>query len=196
MNNIAKSNRALPRKVHLVQAAVKRAKQLRRIRVEHKGAVVHSHAVALSHRLWDKHDHALKLFRTSAFDRVKIVKAGLPAQYVKVLTLCMNMPIEKFYRITGLARPTVDRKIRASKPLNQDESERVMGIARLVGQAQSLVQESGGPDDFDAARWVGDWLEIPLPALDGKAPGELMDTVDGRALVSDLLAQQQSGAYA
>jgi hypothetical protein len=35
-----------------------------------------------------------------------------------------------------------------------------------------------------------------LPALDGKAPGELMDTVDGRALVSDLLAQQQSGAYA
>ncbi len=145
--------------------------------------------------MWDQHDHALKLFRTNPYDRVKIVKSGLPAKYVKVLSLSMHMPIEKFYRATGLVRPTVDRKIRASKLLNQDESERVMGIARLVGQAQNLVQESGGPALFDAGRWVGDWLQKPLPALDGKAPGELMDTVDGRALVSDLLAQQQSGAY-
>jgi len=70
-----------------------------------------------------------------------------------------------------------------------------MGIARLVGQAQNLVEQSGGAAYFDAGRWVGDWLQRPLPALDGKTPGELMDTVDGRALVSDLLAQQQSGAY-
>jgi putative toxin-antitoxin system antitoxin component (TIGR02293 family) len=126
---------------------------------------------------------------------VKIIKTGLPAKYVKVLTSGMNMPIEKFYRTMGLARPTIDRKIRTSKLLNQDESERVMAIARLVGQAQSLVQESGVAANFDAARWVGDWLQNPLPALGGKCPGELMDTVDGRGLVSDLLAQQQSGAY-
>jgi putative toxin-antitoxin system antitoxin component (TIGR02293 family) len=192
MNDISKS-RSQPRKVHLVQASAKRAKQTTRIRVSLKQAGDRS--LAARHSICDHHDHALKLFRTSPYDRVKIVKSGLPAKYVKVLTLCMNMPIERFYRTTGLARPTVDRKIRASKILNQDESERVMGIARLVGQAQNLVQESGGMLDFNAARWVGDWLQQPLPALGGKCPGELMDTVDGRALVSDLLAQQQSGAY-
>jgi putative toxin-antitoxin system antitoxin component (TIGR02293 family) len=90
----------------------------------------------------------------------------------------------------------VDRKVRVNKRLNLDESERVMGIARLVGQAQSLVQESGGPPDFDPARWLADWLDRPLPALGGQRPAELMDTAEGRALVSDLLAQQQSGAYA
>lgn len=140
-------------------------------------------------------DHALKLFRTSRFERVSIVKSGLPAEYVKVLSVSLRMPIERFYRTTGLLRPTVDRKIRSSGILNQDESERVMGIARLVGQAQSLVRDSGEGGDFDAGQWVGDWLERPLPALGGKLPREFMDTVDGREIVSDLLSQQQSGTY-
>jgi putative toxin-antitoxin system antitoxin component (TIGR02293 family) len=195
MKDISKSSRSQPRKVHLVQAAVKRAKHTTRIRTYRKHAGGYGRSLDTPRNIYDQHDHALKLFHTSPYDRVKIVKLGLPAKYVKVLTLCMNMPIERFYRTMGLARPTVDRKIRASKRLNQDESERVMGIARLVGQAQNLVQESGGASDFNAARWVGDWLQQSLPALGGKCPGELMDTVDGRALVSDLLAQQQSGAY-
>jgi putative toxin-antitoxin system antitoxin component (TIGR02293 family) len=145
---------------------------------------------------WSDPDQALKLFRASVVDRVSIVKDGVPALYVNVLTACMGMPKDKFYRTIGLMRPTVDRKLRASKRLNQDESERVMGIARLVGQAQSLVQDSGGPAAFDAAKWVAAWLDRPLAALGGKRPGEFMDTADGRTLVADLLAQQQSGAYA
>lgn len=194
MSYAVKSDKAQTRKGAVAQSIVKRAKQEARSRVLQKRLAKQSHASA-PRPVWEEDDHAVKLFRTSRYDRVKIVKSGLPAKYVKVLSLCMHMRIEKFYRTTGLARPTVERKIRESKLLNQDESERVMGIARLVGQAQDLVQESGGPAEFDAGRWVGDWLEKPLPALDGKSPGELMDTVDGRALVSDLLAQQQSGAY-
>lgn len=145
---------------------------------------------------WSDPDQALKLFRAGVVDRVNIVKDGVPALYVNVLTACMGMPKDKFYRTIGLMRPTVDRKVRASKRLNQDESERVMGIARLVGLTQSLVQDSAGPEEFDAAKWVAAWLDRPLPALGGKRPGEFMDTADGRTLVADLLAQQQSGAYA
>ena len=115
---------------------------------------------------------------------------------MKVLSTRMHMPMERFYRTLGLARPTVDRKVRLAKRLNADESERVLGIARLVGQAQSLVKESGGPVKFDAATWVAAWLERPLPALGGKPPAAFMDTADGRTLVADLLAQEQSGAYA
>jgi len=147
-------------------------------------------------RTWSDPNQALKLFRAGVIDRVNIVKDGVPALYVNVLTERMGIPKDKFYRTIGLMRPTVDRKVRTSKLLNQDESERVMGIARLLGQAQSLVQESGGSEKFDGARWVAAWLDRPLPALGGKRPGEFMDTADGRTLVADLLAQQQSGAYA
>ena len=58
------------------------------------------------------------------------------------------------------------------------------------------MRESGGPAHFDCARWVMTWLGQPLPALGGRRPAELMGTAEGRALVSDLLAQQQSGACA
>jgi uncharacterized protein (DUF2384 family) len=80
----------------------------------------------------------------------------------------MGITKEKFYRTIGLTGPTVDRKLRASQLLNQNESERVIGIARLVGQAQSLIQDSGASENFDAARWIGAWLERPLPALGGR----------------------------
>ena len=35
-----------------------------------------------------------------------------------------------------------------------------------------------------------------MPALGGERPVELMDTMEGQTLVSNLLAQMQSGAYA
>jgi uncharacterized protein (DUF2384 family) len=75
-------------------------------------------------------------------------------------------------------------------------SERTRAIAGLVRQAESLVRDSGGPEDFNAATWVAAWLKQPLPALGGKCPGEFMYTADGRTLVANLLAQQRSGAYA
>jgi len=153
-------------------------------------------AVEVGAAVWRRVESAAQLYRASQMQRVKIVKKGVPARYTGVLAAGMRISKDKFYRTVGLTRATVDRKVRVNKRLNLDESERVMGIARLVGQAQSLVQESGGPPDFDAARWLADWLDRPLPALGGQRPAELMDTAEGRALVSDLLAQQQSGAYA
>jgi uncharacterized protein (DUF2384 family) len=58
-----------------------------------------------------------------------------------------------------------------------------------------LLQQSGDPKGFDAAKWVGQWLEQPSPALDGKRPAEYMDTNEGQHLVSGLIAKMQSGAY-
>jgi uncharacterized protein (DUF2384 family) len=79
--------------------------------------------------------------------------------------------------------------------LSQDESERALGIARLIGLVEKIVGESGEPAGFDAARWTAAWLERPNNALGGKTPGDFMDTADGRALVAGLVAQMQSGAY-
>jgi len=71
-----------------------------------------------------------------------------------------------------------------------------MELEWLVAPVRRLVQESGGPETFDAETWAAAWLDRPLPALNGKCPAEYMDTADGRMLVANLLTRQQSGAYA
>jgi putative toxin-antitoxin system antitoxin component (TIGR02293 family) len=136
------------------------------------------------------------LFHTDPMERVLLIRRGMPAKTVDVMAERMAMPKERLISTLGLARATIDRKARENKPLSSDESARVLGMVRLVGQVQAMVEESGNPEHFNAAEWVAQWLDRPLPALNGQRPGELMDTSDGQALVSNLMARLQSGAYA
>lgn len=135
-------------------------------------------------------------YRANPLDRIAIIRGRVPATYVVTLTQSMQIPKERLYGTLNLARATVDRKIQKRQRLNQEESERILAVVRLIGQADAMVRESGDPTGFDAAKWIADWLQRPHPALGGRTPGELLDTADGRGLVTDLLAQQQSAAYA
>lgn len=138
----------------------------------------------------------VKVYETDAMERVRIVKQGVPAGAVDAIARRMAIPKEKLVGTLGLARATIDRKVRENKPLSSDESSRVLGMARLVGQVQAMVEESGRAQGFNAAEWVARWLERPLPALDGQRPADLMDTPEGQGLVSQLVSRMQSGAYA
>lgn len=149
------------------------------------------------HLPWDSLEKSARTyFRASPLERIRIIKQRVPAKYVQTLTVSMKMPKETLYGTLNLARATIDRKVLRKELLNQDESERVLAITKLVGQADSIVRESGVAEGFSAAEWIAGWLQRPHPALGGKRPGELMDTADGRDLVTDLLARQQSGVYA
>lgn len=138
----------------------------------------------------------VKMYRADPIERIRLVKQGVPAKAIDVMARRMAVPKERLVGTLGLARATIDRKVRENKPLSTDEGSRVLGMARLVGQVQAMVEESGEPQGFDAAAWVARWLERPLPALGGKPPAEFMDTPEGQSLVSNLAARMQSGAYA
>lgn len=135
------------------------------------------------------------LYQAEAIERVTLVRAGLPASIIEELSEEMAIPRSKLYVMMGLPRATIERKVNNESVLNKDESEHVLGVARLVGQVETVVRESGDAAGFDAAKWTAAWLDRPHPALGGKRPAELMDTADGRGIVSDLIARMQSGAY-
>ncbi len=151
---------------------------------------------AVAHALPTTPMHFAEIFNADPIERVKLVKDGVPASVVETLAKRMAMPKERLMATLGLARATVDRKVRENKRLSPDESSRVLGMARLVGQVQVMVEESGRPEGFDAAAWVARWLDRPLPALAGQRPAELMDTAEGQGIVANLVARMQSGAYA
>lgn len=144
---------------------------------------------------WGAHSY-VDVFRAEPLARVRWIKQGLPANFLDQLSREMNMPKERLLPALGIAQATVSRKVRESKPLSSDDSERALGMARLVGQVEAMVEESGDPVGFNAAEWVAQWLEEPLAALGGQRPADLMDTSEGQAIVANVLARMQSGAYA
>jgi uncharacterized protein (DUF2384 family) len=96
----------------------------------------------------------------------------------------------------GLSLRTVARRLTQGARLSIPYSDRFLGLLKLIGQVDATVHECGDATGFDAARWMGRWLENPCPALGGDRPGAWLDTFEGQALIGRLLSQMQSGAYA
>ena len=137
-----------------------------------------------------------ELFSISPMERVALVKAGMPAGTLITIARDMAVPRELLFRWLGLARTSTNRKVRADDRLNLDDSERVLDLARLIGQVEQIVAESGDPAGFSPATWTASWLQTANPALNGRMPAAFMDTTEGRALVANLVARMRSGAYA
>lgn len=137
----------------------------------------------------------LQMYRSEPLERVEAIKSGVSATLAVAVAGKMGVPKERLFTTLGISRATIDRKVRENKNLSADEGSRVLGMARLVGQVQALVEESGNPEGFNAAEWIAGWLERPLPALGGRKPAEFMDTAEGQAMVANVLERAQSGAY-
>ena len=136
------------------------------------------------------------IYEMQPLARADLVKAGAPSGLLSNVSLSMDVPKERLIKILGLSRSTVSRKIADKADFSMDDSERIVGLVKLVGQVEKMDMESGDPKGFDAAKWFGRWIEQPEAALAGRKPADLMDSSDGREAVSRLLAQMQSGAYA
>lgn len=134
-------------------------------------------------------------YEADLWEQVCIVKRGVNARLVDVLADSMQISRDKLIATLGLAKTTILRKCRLQTALSSDESSRVVGMSKLIGQAQAMIEESGAIKDFAPAAWFARCLDQPLSALNGLRPGNLMDTGEGRAVVSILLSRIQSGAY-
>ena len=135
------------------------------------------------------------IFAAPAQDRVTVIKKGVPARSVVTITQSMGTSKDRFLRMLRLPRATIDRKIAKNAALTQDEGQRVIGIAKLVGLVETMAKQSGNTAGFDAAKWLAKWVNEELPALGGKKPAEFLDTAEGQELVSVLLQRMQSGTY-
>ena len=158
-------------------------------------------AGVVSARLSDRWREAAPLayidfFRAEPAARIQMVKAGIGARVMKRLVSDLDVDQKVFFPALNISIATVNRKALRNEALAPDEGERVVGVAKLVGQLEAIVEESGDPVGFDAKAWISRWLLEPLPALGNRRPLDLLDTMEGQTMVSNALAQVQSGAYA
>jgi putative toxin-antitoxin system antitoxin component (TIGR02293 family) len=135
------------------------------------------------------------LYRATPMERIDMIRRGIPATEAKRIFADLAIGQGAGFKALNLSTATVNKKAKHGETLSPEESERIVGFAKLVGQLEAMIQDSGDPTNFDARAWMARWLTEPLPAFGGVRPSELMDTMEGQGLVSAALARIQSGAY-
>ena len=136
------------------------------------------------------------LYGATPLERIDMIRHGVPAAEAKRLFADLSIGQAAGFKALNLSAATVNKKAKHGDMLSRDESERVVGLAKLVGQVEAMVAESGDPQGFDGKAWLARWLNEPLPAFGGVRPADLVDTMEGQAMVAAALTRIQSGAYA
>ncbi len=127
--------------------------------------------------------------------RMALLRTGVPASWVRHMEHATGLPRSVLCRLLGLKLSTVNRKLHNQALLSPDETERLMGLQRLIGEVAAIVRDCGDGQPFDAAQWLAAWLQRPSRALGGALPGDFLDTAEGREQLSRQIGAQRSGAY-
>lgn len=137
----------------------------------------------------------LDSYKLTDIERINLIRKGLAVNHIDKISKSMGASKEELYRIMGIAPSSISRWSKESKPLNKEASSRVLGIQRLIGQVQYMVNNYGDPKDFNAAQWFNDWANEPNPSLNGVAPMEYLDTDAGVEMIANLLNSMLYGNY-
>jgi len=128
---------------------------------------------------------------------VEIERQGVLGAFIKDLSKRMEVPTSRIFTILGVPKATAEKKAAAGELVSGSGGQAAVGMIRLLGIAQGIVANSTAAEaaNFDAARWLGKWIERPQPALGGRKPADLIDTPTGVEVVARLLGSIESGAY-
>jgi uncharacterized protein (DUF2384 family) len=140
-----------------------------------------------------------EIFHSAPSARVDLIRKRVAAVEFKRFAIGLGVPQERVFHMLDISTSTVNRKSSRGEALTLDQSARIVGLAKMIGQVETMIAESGDPSEsegFHAGVWLVSWMEQPFPALGGRRPAEYMDTIEGQQMIARLLAIMQTGAYA
>jgi putative toxin-antitoxin system antitoxin component (TIGR02293 family) len=131
------------------------------------------------------------------YQLVEMERHGVDGRLLKDLSKRMEIPQLHIFDMIGVPKATAEKKVAAGEVISGSGGQAAIGMAKLIAKAKDVVANSTAEEarDFDSAKWLGKWLEIPQPALGGRKPAELLDTPTGLDVVLKLLGAIESGAY-
>lgn len=135
-------------------------------------------------------------YRSSTAERHAMLMEGLPADTLAELAEVLGTPLSALGQSLNLSGSTIRRRLNSGDNLTLEEGERTLGLIRLIGQVQDMVERAGDPRGFDAGAWLQAWLNRPAPALGGVLPREYLSSNAGQQALSELLMRNISGTYA
>jgi putative toxin-antitoxin system antitoxin component (TIGR02293 family) len=125
------------------------------------------------------------LREAATLDLAEIAESGVLPDAVESLISSGVLTRDESYRLIA-PRRTYEGRLQRGDRLSTTESERVLRIARVAVQAESIL----GTEAAAA------WLRGPSLALGGRVPLDLLATEPGGRAVEDELARIDYGVYA
>lgn len=120
-------------------------------------------------------------------------QAGLRARLVYRLAEEMRVPVNVLARWIGLHEEETLSSL-ARKTLKPGVAECLLNIAKLIGQIQLRADCPGRLATFQAAPWLGVWLQEPHRELGGARPSEYLGRAQHLLQLAKLLARVEVGA--
>ena len=135
--------------------------------------------------------------RASPLTLVELERQGVSPRLYNDLRSEMGLSSARMIEIFKFPRSTLASKIKSKTPLKGREGQATIKMVKLLAQAQRIVDNSTSneAEGFDTAHWLGQWLEVPQPALGGLRPADLLDTETGTQMVHQVLGAIESGVY-
>jgi putative toxin-antitoxin system antitoxin component (TIGR02293 family) len=129
--------------------------------------------------------------------RIEAERAGVSGGLVKEMAKSMGMSNVRMFEVIGVPKATAEKRAANNTAVSGAPGQAALGVVRLLGMAKAMAENSDAPEarDFDTAKWLGEWIERPQPALGGRRPAEMLDTPTGTETVVKLLGAIESGAY-
>lgn len=129
-----------------------------------------------------------QFFDAEPVRRIELIRSRVKPSRIRSLAKSLGVGVSTL-------AADLDVRLGSSERFGQAPSERVIGLMALIGRVEAMVARHGATG-FDAAMWLGAWLNSPLPALGGVRPATYLDTMTGVDLLDQLIAMADSGAYA
>jgi putative toxin-antitoxin system antitoxin component (TIGR02293 family) len=119
-------------------------------------------------------------------DWVTIIRRGIPAAALDVLTRFTGLTQSQMAPAVGIPERTLARRQREGK-LSSEESSKLLRLAHVVARGQEVFE------DLDASIH---WLKSANASLGGATPLSLLDTDIGAEGVMDTLGRIEQGVFA
>ena len=117
---------------------------------------------------------------------VAMVRSGLPFSTLDEVAAAAGVGRLALARVIGLSSTTLARRRKAER-LTEEESDRLVRVARLVALVHDMMLGDGNA----ARRWLGD----PHELLEGESPLERASTEVGSREVEQLIGRIRHGIF-
>lgn len=115
---------------------------------------------------------------------IEVTRKGIPGRWVKSVVDATGFR-DTFLSILNVSSGNLSREYR-KKALTKETSEEILDAVRLLRQATEV---------WESRDLAIQWLNSPVPALDGEKPINLFDTFEGREWVSQVLNKIEHGEF-